>query len=567
MARLSRSGLPVALALGLATSFLTTAAGAETAKPADDFVAAIGTNVHFLYSNYIDNFDTVVVPRLKEIGIRNIRDGILLDDEPFNQRIRAVGAVGVKGTFITRPKQFPALVDWAKGMAPYIDTLEGPNEPHNEPESYKGFAPMASLKPYQQDLYAAVRAEPLLADVKVATPGIDWFPAYSSVGDLDQWADYGNFHHWPPSTGEVPYKGTAPTDGLYKGRDGKEASGLLMMARTIASTKPLITTETGWSTTQVTPTAGGGWDPGVSEAAAARYATRVMLELFNNGVRKAFIYELLDEPTTQDPVKQHQGMLTIDGALKPHAVALKNLIGLLSDQGAAFSAGSLDFTLTSQGASLVDDHDYKTADIHHLLLQKRNGGFYLVIWNEAVSYDNQTEKDIAIAEQQVTLSLKAPIERARTFRPLAGAEAVATFQNPTELTLQVPDHPLVVELNPPGTTEVVGGAGGAAGAGASAGGAASGGTATAAGGASSAGAVTMAGGVVTMLPGGGAMPTTVTGGAAGAAVAGTNGTPTPADPAGCGCVLASSSNSTSRGGLWAPGLAALLCLRRLRRGD
>jgi hypothetical protein len=43
-------------------------------------------------------------------------------------------------------------------------------------------------------------------------------------------------------------------------------------------------------------------------------------------------------------------MLTIDGALKPHAIALKNLIALLGDKGAAFTAGSLDFTLASQGA-------------------------------------------------------------------------------------------------------------------------------------------------------------------------------------------------------------------------
>ncbi len=562
MARLFRPGLPVALALGFATSFLTTPAGAETAKPADDFVASIGTNVHFLYSNYIDNFDTVVVPRLKEIGIRNIRDGILLDDEPFNQRLRAVRAVGVKGTFITRPKQFPALVDWAKSVAECVDTLEGPNEPHNEPESYKGLSTMASLKPYQQDLYAAVHAEPLLADVKVATPGIDWFPAYASVGDLDQWTDYGNFHHWPPSTGEVPYKGTAPTDGLYKGRDGKEASGLLMMARTIASTKPLIATETGWSTTQVTPTAGGGWDPGVSEGAAARYATRVMLELFNNGVRKAFIYELLDEPTTQDPVKQHQGMLTIDGTLKPHAVALKNLIGLLSDQGAKFAPDSLDFTLTSASESLVDDHEYKTADIHHLLLQKRNGVFYLVMWNEALSYDNQAEVDLPVADQQVTLSFKAPIERARTFRPLASADAIATFQNPTELTLQVPDHPLIVELNPPGTVEVPSGAGGSASAGASAsGGAGSGSVGSAGAMTATGGLMTANGGAVAMLPGGGAAPLMATGG-----VAGPNSGQPQTDP-GCACALPTSSNSSSRGGLWALGLTALLWLRRLRRGD
>ena len=44
-------------------------------------------------------------------------------------------------------------------MAPFIAVLEGPNEPHNEPTTYKGLTGMAALKPYQQDLYAAVRAD------------------------------------------------------------------------------------------------------------------------------------------------------------------------------------------------------------------------------------------------------------------------------------------------------------------------------------------------------------------------------------------------------------------------
>jgi MYXO-CTERM domain-containing protein len=541
-------------------------AQAESAEPADSFVDSIGTNVHFLYSNYIDHFDSVVVPGLSELGIRHIRDGILLDDEPFNQRLRAVGAHGVKGTFITRYAQFPALIDWAKGMAPYIDTLEGPNEPHNEPASYKGQSTLGSIKPYQQDLYAAVRAEPLLSAVKVATPGIDWFPAYSSVGDLDQWADYGNFHHWPPSTGEVPYKGTAPTDGLFKGRDGKESSGLLAMVRTIASTKPLIATETGWSTTQESPTAGGGWDPGVSEGAAARFATRVMLELFKQGVRHTFLYELLDEPETPDPVKKHQGMLSIDGALKPHARALKNLIALLTDPGADFAAGSLDFSLQSSDISLLDDHDYKTQDVHHLLLQKRSGVFFLVIWNEALSYDNQAEQDIPIADREVLLTLSTPIERARVFRPLESPDALESFAHPSQLTLAVPDHPLIVELSPPGSLNPPSGNGGDGGAnggqtggnGSSSGGMSAGNGGTALGSGGTASTPTSIASSSQSESGGNGDRTLASAGAKASAAA-------EDDPSGCGC--RATRSVTSRGGWWALGLVALFWLRRLRSGD
>src|SRR5258708_34422357 len=115
----------------------------ENARSADAFVDGIGVNTHLLFSNYIDNFDSAIVPRLQELGIRHIRDGILLDDEPFKARIRTVGAFGVKATFITRPPQFAGLLPFVKEMAPFIAVLEGPNQPHNEPTTYKGLTGMA----------------------------------------------------------------------------------------------------------------------------------------------------------------------------------------------------------------------------------------------------------------------------------------------------------------------------------------------------------------------------------------------------------------------------------------
>jgi len=528
----------------------------QPARAADSYVDSIGVNAHFLYANYIDLFDTVIVPRMKELGIRHYRDGILLDDPPFNARLRAVGANGARGTFITRPVQFPALVDWAKSMSAYVDTLEGPNEPHNEKESsvYKGLEQPASLKPYQQDLYAAVRAEPMLAHVRVASPGIDWFGAYSSVGDLDAWADLGNFHHWPPSTGELQNgqnKGNAPTDGLYTGRNG--SAGLLQQARTITSTKQLIATETGFSTTQVPADQDNGWDPGVSEAAAARYATRVTLELFNNDVKRCFLYELLDEWDSPHPVKRHQGLIRQDGSLKPHALALKNMIALLADPGADFQPGELDFQLSSSG-SLVDDKDFKTAEIHQLLLQKSNGAFYLVLWNEAVSYDNLAEQDIVVAEQQVRITLGTPIERARTFLPVNGPAAVASFEQPTQLTLAIPDHPLIVELNPPGTLappDVGAGAGGTG-----FGGAAAGGSGSALGGAVTGSSGTAASTVTGSPPG-------ASGGSAEASPPAAASLTGEQAPGGCACALPASSGRQSAA--WALVSAMLIISRRARR--
>src|SRR5687767_3615511 len=81
-----------AATLAATSALFASLAQAEPAKSSDAFVDSIGVNVHFLYSNYIDLFDTVVVPRMKEIGLRHYRDGILLNDPPFVQRLAAVYA-------------------------------------------------------------------------------------------------------------------------------------------------------------------------------------------------------------------------------------------------------------------------------------------------------------------------------------------------------------------------------------------------------------------------------------------------------------------------------------------
>jgi len=72
-----------AATLAATSALFASAAQAEPAKPSDAFVDSIGVNVHFLYANYIDNFDTVIA-KMGEIGLRHYRDGIgcLADRRP-----------------------------------------------------------------------------------------------------------------------------------------------------------------------------------------------------------------------------------------------------------------------------------------------------------------------------------------------------------------------------------------------------------------------------------------------------------------------------------------------------
>src|SRR5262249_37883627 len=135
--------------------------------------------------------------------------------------------------------------------------------------------------------------------------------------------------------------------------------------RTIAGSKGSVVTETGYHTAKTWT----GNHPGVSEQAMGRYVLRLFLEFFTSGISRTYLYELIDEGTNTGEREQNFGLLRYDGSEKPAFTGLKNLIGLLSDPGAGFTPGKLGYALSGD-----------TAGVRQLLLQRRDGRFYLVLW-------------------------------------------------------------------------------------------------------------------------------------------------------------------------------------------
>ena len=112
--------------------------------------------------------------------------------------------------------------------------------------------------------------------------------------------------------------------------------------------------------------------------------------------------------------------------------------GITADPGPASPTGSLAFQLS--GA---------TNDLHLTLLQKRDGTFWLALFQEAVSYDAKTHRDLPVASQPVTLKLPWASPEIRLFRPNASTEAVERASGAREIKLEVPDEVLLVEIRPP----------------------------------------------------------------------------------------------------------------------
>jgi hypothetical protein len=135
------------------------------------------------------------------------------------------------------------------------------------------------------------------------------------------------------------------------------------------------------------------------------------------------------------------GLLRNDGSSKPAFIALKNLISLLENSNGltakSFTRKSLNYTLSGN-----------TSTIHHTLLQKNDGKFYLILWQDVLSFDTKIKTDIAVSESQVTLNLNTLINKAATYQPLKSLTPLDQYANPQQLQLMVPDHPLVIELVP-----------------------------------------------------------------------------------------------------------------------
>lgn len=385
---------------------------AETARSADDFVDAIGVNTHLGYYDRIyKQFDTLIKPRLLELGVRHIRDGTFNTD--VANKYLELGQHGIKVLLITNPKKASEQI--AK-IRLALWAIEGVNEP----DAKEGW--VERIRAEQKELYAVVKSNPTTKDVPVLVSSLANIrdnPA--KLGDLTASLDFGNMH---------PYAaGQAPSKHMGWGLSLDRAIG---EARKVSTTKPLVVTECGYHNRLEEK-----GHPGCTETAMGKYLPRLLAIYFMRGMVRSYTYEFADEkadPEFKDK-EMHFGLVRHDGSVKPAFTAVKHLIHLLKDPGPPFTPGALNFTLSGN-----------TNHLQHLLLQKRNGTWCLLLWQEVTSYDTKTHADLAVPEQVAILKANPLIKQARIFRPNQTVQPLKTFTSTHELTVSVPDEILLVEL-------------------------------------------------------------------------------------------------------------------------
>lgn len=393
----------------------------ESARSADAFVNSIGVATHLRYlDTAYGQYDTVIKPKLQELGVRHIRDGG--KNSEFYRRLNELATLGIKSTLVmdVRDGITPdnVVTEAIQPVLSSIEAVEGPNEWDVQPQlTYKDQTFPEGLRAYQDELYAAVKSDPTTAALPVIMPSLA-IPYYAvRLGSLAS-ADLGNMHSYAG--------GHVPSQDL-------DIKWLPLTQVVIGANKPIVATECGWHNATNDPKAS---QPGISEQAAAKYVPRLYLEYFNRGIQRSFLYELINERQATDQ-EQNFGLLRHNGSSKPAFDSLKNLIALLEDPGPEFTPQALSYNLSGNSSTL-----------HHTLLQKRDGRFYLALWQEVPSFNLQTKLDVHVPKQAVTVTLGTPVRQATAYKPLRTAAPVQQYVNPKQLELIVSDHPLVIELVP-----------------------------------------------------------------------------------------------------------------------
>ena len=405
---------------------------AEQARSTESFIDSIGVNVHLGYDNtpYM-KYDDIIKPRLQELGIRHIRTNI---HKAFNKkaikRVKDLANIGIRSVIVTNPSILTSTesVKVIKSQIEGVEMIEGPNEWNINPRlQYKGKSFPEGVIKFQKELYSAIINDPDTAHLEVIAPSLAYShlinPDVERLGSLP--CDINNMHSYPG--GRIPSVESLDTVQIPGNK------------RLCGQDKPIIATETGYNNAINLKKD----DSGISENAAAKYLNRLFLEYFNRNVKRTYTYELIDMKLNPelDIKEQNWGLLKANGSKKRGFKALKNLIAILQDSQIATSTSSISESLDY---SLQGD----LTNIHHTLLQKKNGTFYLILWQEVYSYNREEKVEIKVPDNEIVMILNAKISRANIYRPLDSKKAFKIFNNPRKFRFRVPDHPVVLELIP-----------------------------------------------------------------------------------------------------------------------
>lgn len=391
------------------------------ARSADSFIESMGINTHTYYSDsvYYSRFSTIE-QRLQELGIHHIRENLVTDRPDQVERLNQLAADGVRSTLILGSPEEPSgaldelVLIVGNELNGSVDAVEGPNEF----DLQGGSNWMSELAPYQAKLYTAIKSDPATSSLPVIGPSLG--NTNSDGSDISSDLDYGNIHSYP--NGEPP--------------EGN-ISRMLTMAAAMSGGHQVVATETGYHTALNYQ---GDHQP-VSETAQAVYMPRLYLDYFARGIGRTFAYELADrEPDPSDSEAEYNfGLLHNDLTPKPAFTAVRNLTSILSDPGPSFTPGSLDYQVQGNQAGL-----------DQVLLQKRDGSYYLALWRSESVWNTRSRTPEQATSAPVQISFGQSFEGVEEYKPNTSDEPLRTLSNENNgIAVDVGAEVVILKLGAP----------------------------------------------------------------------------------------------------------------------
>ncbi|MFZ1431634.1 MAG: hypothetical protein WAS21_33345 [Geminicoccaceae bacterium] len=403
----------------------------QQALMADSVADAPGVNTHinYLRTIYDTGYASIVKPRLLELGIRHIRDNPGGDSD-----------ARTKGRYIELARSGIRLLlcTWstADQDIDYVKSLNGSGvrvveavEPPNERDNAWGTGMPAQMRSYMQALYARYKSDTATRSITILGPSFantkeSARRLQAAFSDAAKYMDCGNVHS---------YCGRDP-EGSGGGGYGISLSEALTRQR-MGSTKAVWASENGYKMSRSST-----GHPAVTQRAAAKYVPRQILSHMLLGAPRLYGYQLINNNA------EDFALLNSNGSPRLQFTALKNLIALFKDPGAAFVPDRLAYTLSGVSTG-----------IQQMLFQKRDGRFYLAVWQGVLSSSLTSSdsgiRDVEPARRALTFNLGTKVTSARIYEPSLSSSPVKTYASASgigSIPLSVPDHVQVIELVPLG---------------------------------------------------------------------------------------------------------------------
>ncbi|MBR0737691.1 RHS repeat protein [Bradyrhizobium liaoningense] len=408
----------------------------QTILSASGFINSIGVNTHagFGWTGY--NNLALMVEDLEYLGVTHLRDA--MGTSPAAQPVvEGLAAAGYKFDFLVSSalpqtgtaglqNYIASLQKFVTNHAGSISAIEGLNEANHQPFSYNGSSSLTAAAQFQSALYQAVNANATLASIPVYNLSLAYNDpqGYNKLGDMSGSVDYANAHAYV-STSLTP---------------GSSIAATLSAVMTAAPGKPVVITETGYTTQANTQYLG------VNETVQAKSILNTLVDAYKAGVSATYLYELFDRDSSAGNTNPEAnfGLFNSDGTPKLAATAIHNLTTILADDGKGGQQPTdpLNYTLSNMPASG-----------NSMVLGKSNGAYELVVWAEPKLWKDANDTEISNPTKTVTVNLGGVHHSVKVYDTLTGTTAIASYTDVSTITIPVSDHPLIIEIDaPPATT-------------------------------------------------------------------------------------------------------------------